>query len=654
MELDASLPHAVELLLSPMEEPFRRYLDVCDDVHACDESGNTLLHWASAFGNFSAAYALLQRGLEVDAGNGRGATPLLVSAALCPNVAAMGYLLVSHGASLYASAGDNRGLTVQSLLEARQLESVWSWLVLCQSRLYQNGNGDLVKTQGCREIPAVSDDAVSILCSPAELKQLRLRGGAGRFLHVAAVSVPHAPQRRQQQSRPLPTAAAPDLTAASPSGMDTSITATLKPRVELLESQEATNRLLVEKEQLEAFLYVYAEAAAASIIYDDYVDDDDDEERAGWSGPEEQSSEELGVSETAVAASAQKLSGCDGGAAAVRPIQAVLGERIDADGRHHLLVRYTEPNGADGELETWRCAESIAADPVVRAHLEHTYSTITVPDRSDMKTPSTMTLRMPGSPLETWERDQLEAQLRLLPRRVLDNSDESVPLLSQLMRSPTGRSPLLGTSPLIAGFMWNAQQQQEQQVLIGGRGNTNDVVGVAPRLGSFNGSGVEQSESPLLEEPPRPTGRFAPESHRRLGALPEKEAAHDADSAPADQQPLLSDGWRRLRRTPDVPVDNDSEVLPKRTLETVSEKRTPYTSDSSTDTMYLVSPPLSTAPTKAATTFNDSTADSPPGKAAASYLTASQKSEYDRFLYNTALRIIARQQPSKRRSVFKR
>ncbi|KPI90847.1 hypothetical protein ABL78_0080 [Leptomonas seymouri] len=650
MDLDDPLQHSIELLQSLLEEPFRRHLDVCDDVHACDASGNSLLHWAAAFGNFSAAHALLKRGVEVDARNDRGATPLLVAAALCPNMGSIGYLLVSHGASLNERVGLDRSLTVKSLLEARQLGSVWEWLTACKNNLLPKGEDNLVRFQGCRELPVVDDRLAAILCCPTRLNQMRLHTG-GLLSRTPAVLLPHPPPRQLQQPQQLPAgtlkaSASPTLSTALPHDFITPLTKALHAHFELLESREMADRLQIEKEQLESFLCLYAETVALSIAScgDEY---DQDEEKSGEMEPVQGFLHEAQTSEDSTAAG-YTTSNDGEKSAAVGHIQAVLGERIDASGRRHLLVLYSEPYCFDGRTEAWHCAEALTSDPVVRAYLEHNYSVTTLPDTSDAK-PSSLTARDIGSPLETWEREQLEAQLRLLPRRILYSREDGAPLLPQsvstIVVSSTIQSPNREIMSPVTDFVFQHPQQPQ---FLGGKNenaNTNGVATAGPQSNSSSSSMVADRDS-LPVEKKRFPARFFPQSHRQHDGL-----SGDADKLKADAnvptgQLLLGGSLRRLGNTLDVLREQKKELLQKPTTMPASAKRGLYTLTTSIDTTDSNSTAPSSALTRAPATSGGSMVDSLPPKEDTSYLSASQKARYNNFLYGAALRVLARKQKS--------
>lgn len=631
MDLDASLHHVIGLLLSPLEEPFLRYLDVCDDVHARDGDGNTLLHWAAALGNFSAAYALLQRGVAVDTRNAFGASALLVAAALCPNVATLGYALVSHGASLADSGSD--GVTVQAVLEGRQLERVWRWLLECEQGLCQDDDGiHLVAFCGRNELPAQTESVVTrLLCSPTRLQQLRRRGGETSS-GPAGISVPRAPPRQTHQppqgshKSAWPT---DNSEASAPSRTE------LRAQIEVLASRETAGRMRVERDQLESFLYLYAEAAAFSFGYYDEGENDNVDEAADQA--------ESPTADVADAAAA----------AVVGHIASVLGERIDANGRHHLLVRYTAPRGVEDRIEAWHLADSIASDPVVRAHLERTYSASA--DISAAQTPSIMTMHNVGSPLETWERDQLEAQLQLLPHRLLNSLDSGSPLQPQsssnVLVSPTVRTPNRGSSSAVTDALWKDQQQQQQHQLVSQSGSSssrnNQIIAEMAPQAVFSSANVMQDNTGSSPNREVSSRRFAPQDHRLLAGAATTGAMSNEDEGATPRQLVLSDGWRGLRRRPGVPVDGPS-TWPEKLPTPVSAGSSLCSSDDSHSTMASSSPAPSSVPTKTPTTYNGSSTDLPVAKENRRYLTASQKADYNAYLYGAALRVLQRQQQAQR------
>jgi hypothetical protein len=672
MNSEGSLRHAIQLLLSPLEEPFKRYLDVCDDVHARDASGNTLLHWAAALGNFSAAFALLQRGLAVDATNAHGATPLLLAAALSPNVMSVGYLLISHGALLAPPGGgdgggnDDERITVHEVLKARQLDRVWEWFLECEACVGQHNNKSLASFDGRRQLPAAGGSAVTLLCSPAELQQLRTRGGQETSCAAVTVSVPRAPPRGQtavqlEESVPFPTAAVeepvrPSARSAERRSDSLALALAWQTQSQLMIAQETAHRVQIEKDELESFFYLYAETAAGTAGDYSDVDRDDiteDVESSRWSS----------LAPRALKEERRESSDASVTAATVGCIQVVLGERIDAEGRHHLLVRYDDSQATDGVTEAWHFADTVAADPVVRAYLERTYSAAVSADMSDAKMSSLMTMRNLGSPLDTWEREQLEAQLRLLPRRVLYSRDDGSPRHSRTSSPLHGSLQVVGTplrggnTPLVTDFVRKERQPGNQSGSGTNVSSAAAVVKADPRLSG--GTTTAQDDHPssssvsaVFQE--RGSQRFSTRPCRLPGAVPVATTETSGEAKVGSQQLLLSGGGRNGRGTPAVPVEEECAQLRDTTPLPVSTKTSVYMSDGSIDTVASTSPALSTTPTKSLTTNSGSSADVLPNKASQRYLSASQKAAYNSYLYGAALRVLERQQQLQRRDLLSR
>lgn len=673
MDRDSALRHAVDLLLSPQEERFQRYLDICDDVHACDGSGNTLLHWAAALGNFGAAYALLQRGVDVDACNTYGATPLCVAAAICPNVATLGFLLVSHGASLQprAKGAEGNGMSIQLLLEARELGHVWRWLVDTQQTGSADGELNVNSFRGSRELPTKSEVVANVLCPPRELERLRkavsqagVNGGGGcsggpsscASAAAAVAPVPHPPPRDHRAiSR---TAAAGERTpehypaSSRPLRGDdvAAIAHALLLQVELLLSQESAARLAVEKDQVESFLELYA---ATTVLLDDWCDEEREED---MDGEDEDETSEWGVPHGGALEDSKgpsSISSRSGALGLVGSIQSVLGERIDADGRHHLLVQYRDPTAEEGHSEAWQLADAVMADPVVHAHLARSYSGNVSVDTSEVKTPSIMTLANAGSPLDTWEREQLEAQLRLLPRRFLQSHEGGSPLypqsLSTFLASPNGTFPAAkhGASPIMSNFVFSEQFR--------------------PRSSDSNSSAHHHSTSAAAYEVPsrmsdqlqpheqRASWRFAAGHPQQFTALM-NEAEPREETNPATRQLLLSDRWSTQNHLAEVLLDDAGSsihtAIPARQTPTPASMRNTFSgvSDVSDDTLASLTPAPSSAATKAPTTYSSSTANASSPRETNTRLTASQKVDYDAFLYGSALRLLDQKRHRRRTS----
>ena len=80
------------------------FLDHNADIHARDEYGNTVLHFAVETGFFELAQNLLKRNADVNSQNNHGSTPLLLASEFAnPNVV---QLLLDHNADLYLRDSD--------------------------------------------------------------------------------------------------------------------------------------------------------------------------------------------------------------------------------------------------------------------------------------------------------------------------------------------------------------------------------------------------------------------------------------------------------------------------------------------------------------------------------------------------------------------
>ncbi|KAK7199721.1 Ankyrin repeats (3 copies)/Ankyrin repeats (many copies)/Ankyrin repeat [Novymonas esmeraldas] len=477
--MSSEFRHVFQLLLSPLEDPLRRYLDVCDDVHSRDPSRNTMLHWAAAVGNVTAADMLLRHGVEVDARNVYGATALHIAAAFGPNVGAMAPLLIQYGASASATLSARNPTTAETLLTARGMRDVWAWLSELVTLLQRRSDGHapaVFRSSGVSAAPtsAAIHAVTPLLCAPEELRQLTQYRPADTY-HAAAtaaagaqtVRVPRPPGRRISAhdgagSQPTRQPQRASLMSVSPSSSVDAAAAAAQQRdaararetaVALLVSREQTGRTLLEKEQVEAFMEVYRRllplcwsmhAAGAARRKEASRKVDGAETFSVWSSSSSSPHAQTDGSVAGEAAYAG-LTGC---------IAAVLGERYDANGRRHLFVRLTGPRTSttgspatatspagkhESGAEMWCPLSAVSSDPVVVAYIERysrTYTLTSTSAASAAATPSILAGPAGfGSPLDTMEREQLEAQLRMLPRRDLSNQ-ESFSSLNVFARSP--------------------------------------------------------------------------------------------------------------------------------------------------------------------------------------------------------------------------
>ncbi|CAG9580165.1 conserved hypothetical protein [Leishmania major strain Friedlin] len=447
----SAFSYVLELLLSPLEEPFRRYLDICEDVHMRDASRNTMLHWAATVGNVAAAYALLQHGVEVDARNVYGATPLHLAAAFAPNMGVMGPLLMQHGASLTVPLSSRNETGVGSLLASRGLKAVWTWMVELSALLQQNGDSSplLFRFGGSSSLPsAASIRAVTpLLCAPEELQQLGQGRGSSMQRPCAAVGmravpIPRAPARRltphgggghllsQKRSARLVSShaaaaeSASSATAASAASLR-SATAEREAAVALFVSREEVGRIQLEKEQVEARLEIHVELCDP--LWSPYTCDEGDEVDVDSKMPA--SSAWWGT-----AGGVGNPEGDDTYAGLVGLVVAVLGEKFDMKDGRQLFVQYKEPAGVDGAhvAEVWCPFSSVAHDPVVVAYIDRYSRTYGLTNSVSVKAAATPSILNSnggcGSPLDSMEREQLEEQLRMLPRRDLSSPESAVSL----------------------------------------------------------------------------------------------------------------------------------------------------------------------------------------------------------------------------------
>ncbi|CBZ29506.1 conserved hypothetical protein [Leishmania mexicana MHOM/GT/2001/U1103] len=461
--------YVLELLLSLLEEPFRRYLDICEDVHMRDASRNTMLHWAATVGNVAAAYALLQHGVEVDARNVYGATPLHLAAAFAPNMGVMGPLLMQHGASLTATLSSRNAAGVESLLVSRGLKAVWTWMFELNGFLQQNNYNSplLFRFAGSSSLPSpASIRAITpLLCAPEELQQLS-QGRGNNMQHpyaavgMRAVPIPRAPARRWTphgsggqlltQKRPARRAslhaaaveAAPSATTASPASLR-SATEEREAAVALCVSREEAGRIQLEKEQVEARLGIFMELCAP--LWSSFTCDEGDQVDVDLKMP-------ASSSWWGTAGAVCSPEGDDSYADLVGLVIAVLGEKFDVKDGRQLFVQYNEPADMEGAnvSEVWCPFNSVARDPVVIAYTDRYSRTYELTNSVGVKAAATPSILNgeggSGSPLDTMEREQLEEQLRMLPRRDLSSPEsalslnistkQSIPMAASALRSP--------------------------------------------------------------------------------------------------------------------------------------------------------------------------------------------------------------------------
>ncbi|KAG5496178.1 hypothetical protein JKF63_02479 [Porcisia hertigi] len=457
-----ALSSAVQLLLSPLEDPFRRYLDVCDDVHLVDAKGNTLLHWAAAVGNASAAYALLQCGVQVDARNVYGATPLHLAAAFAPNVGVIGPLLMRYGASLNAILSPQNPAGVESLLASRGLSKLWSWMVELDGLLHEDDgrSTSLFRCGGSSSLPSVTSikTRAPLLCAPEDLHLLMKTPSGGApctraEANAKAVRIPRAPARDlssqgglthlvvQRQPAVLSLSSA-EAVEAVPSSIATSRAPPestgreWEATLAVLVSREEAERTQLEKTRAEALLEMRISLCPFPwfpCLNNKGGDTEVDSETPHWSLSRSNNDVQGTIVDHCASAG---LTG---------PIVAVFGEKYDSKGGRWLFVQYREGfHGAEsGEAhlaEAWCPLASIAHDPVVLAYLDCYSRTCEVSNPVGVEIGSGASMLNTdgnaGCPLDSMERKQLEEQLRMLPRRSL-SSRGSCSSLNTLPRPPS-------------------------------------------------------------------------------------------------------------------------------------------------------------------------------------------------------------------------
>ncbi|KAG5470518.1 hypothetical protein LSCM1_01762 [Leishmania martiniquensis] len=464
---------ALQLLLSPLEDPFRRFLDVCDDVHMRDANRNTMLHWAAAIGNVAAAFALLEHGVEVDALNVYGATPLHAAAAFAPNVGVMGPLLMRYGASLtkltFRSASG-----VESLLASRGLTAVWAWMLQLNAFIEGRcgGAASLFRPGGSSTLPSAASIKTMppLLCAPEELRKLS-EGPSGRMRRTGArvsthtARIPRAPARRTpahtgatllfkkqpQPRQPSPhvaaVSAAPSATAAYQTNHHNA-TQEREAEVALCISREEAERMRLEKAQAEARVEL-----CVLLCHPPWSLRNDDTERRGGASPNIPD-----LSSASDVSHVKKGSAGDDAAAGMTGlILAVVGEKYDAESGRQLFVQYNACTGSDDTriAEAWCPLSSVVHDPVVTAYIDRYSRTYASTNSTGVEAAVALSILSndcgAGIPLDTMEREQMEEELRRLPRRNLSSRDSlsslTVPAKPSSPITPSAQVSGHGCSP---------------------------------------------------------------------------------------------------------------------------------------------------------------------------------------------------------------
>eukprot|EP00796_Vickermania_ingenoplastis_P013305 gene13305-9142_t len=123
--------HGIQLLQSRNNSQFLRWLDVNETLYVVDVCGNTLLHWAAALGDLKVVAHLIDEGLDINARNAVGSTPILCAAASCRNPGAVIDCFMRRGAN--TDVVNLRNETMYSLLEQRNLQMLSSMFQLLKT-----------------------------------------------------------------------------------------------------------------------------------------------------------------------------------------------------------------------------------------------------------------------------------------------------------------------------------------------------------------------------------------------------------------------------------------------------------------------------------------------------------------------------------------
>lgn len=119
---DKEILHGIQLLQSRSTGQFIRWVDINETLFVVDSAGNTLLHWAAACGDLRVVIFLLEEGLDINARNSIGATPMLCAAASSLNPGAMIDCFIRRGAN--TDVVNMNSESMYSLLEQRKLKSL--------------------------------------------------------------------------------------------------------------------------------------------------------------------------------------------------------------------------------------------------------------------------------------------------------------------------------------------------------------------------------------------------------------------------------------------------------------------------------------------------------------------------------------------------
>lgn len=406
--------HAVELLKQPDDIPFHRWLDICEDPFVVDAHGNGLMHWAAALGQLRALKALISSGMDLEATNSSGATPLLCAAASARNPGSVLAFFIRRGARTEATNAG--GIDMFDLLERRGLTELREvFALLCEAtarcpRLFTASGYDPSDDISCSTTgPLLGTDAC--LAQPMSTVRFASRNGTAEDAFA---------RRATKQGPP----------GNGPASLSVGFGVLSFEHVfEFLIQEELVGRSAVEGDYNEDVIAFSTDLLQMTVwlynnlvqeVYTDEEEEGEVEEEPGTEADvEEVEEEEPGTEEEDVSQAEPQPD----------PVDAVLGERHDMDGERVLLVQWNRPSiVADAEPAPpagindveWVLLREIATSAVVQQYVvrfDKTYSQTDLTNDGGSSFGLDRTASQRG--LDDDERDELERLLGMIPPRLL-------------------------------------------------------------------------------------------------------------------------------------------------------------------------------------------------------------------------------------------
>lgn len=435
LSVNQTVAHAVGLLQKADDSSFVRWADTCDDIFMKDSHGNTLLHWAAAFGQLTPLKYLMNSGLDKEARNDVGATPLLCAAASCRNPGSVIAFLLRSGASMDAknAAGDD----VFSLLEKRDLGKLVDLFQMmrkamdCCPRLFSSSGFDtngpisfdseaptlgtergLAQQVSTVRFKSVSEQTTKKTSSVAagspggDVRAIFGDTGSGRWRWGLTSG---ATEADLTATHTTPAASASEVLLMQL--MDKEAVARNRLRVEY-----ADEIMPIVAELLRFTTWLYNNLASEV-----YTTDDDEDNAEG-----EAANRGFGDVEGERGKSDEDDEETPRFEAPVDPVVAVFGERHDADGQRVLLVQWRKEEGEpDADLQPsadeleWVLLSDIDDSACVRHYVsrfDRTYSDADLQEDNNSSFGLERTSSQGGA-LDDEERDELERMLGMIPRR---------------------------------------------------------------------------------------------------------------------------------------------------------------------------------------------------------------------------------------------